>query len=128
MRKEFEVELSRKEEEHGDEVNQLKVDMLVALQVARSGNASPVHAHQDEPAVTETISQAREQLTLEVRPTDINPSTPKSDQFQIPPAASPGIHTSHSMEKFGFHTLLTSMIIMLPILTTSPIHFSLKGW
>ena len=46
-----------------------------------------------------------------------NPFTPKSDQVQISPAASPEI----------LHNRVWNMII-LPILTTSLIRFSLKGW
>ena len=36
--------------------------------------------------------------------------------------------TSHSMENLAFHRLLRWNMITLPILTTSLIHFSLKGW
>ena len=98
-----------------------------------------------------------------------NPSTPKSDQFQISPAAAPEIWhhtvrrtwlsiaysdktvddyisltlslprvinfkfpcsltrniTSHSMKNLAFHSLLRWEMIILPILTTSFIHFSL---
>ena len=35
--------------------------------------------------------------------------------------------TSHSMKNLAFHSLLRWKIIILPILTTSLIHFSLKG-
>ena len=35
---------------------------------------------------------------------------------------------SHSMENLAFHILLRSKMIILPTLTTSLIHFSLKGW
>ena len=36
--------------------------------------------------------------------------------------------TSHSMGNLTSHSLLRWKIILLPILTTSLIHFSLKGW
>ena len=36
--------------------------------------------------------------------------------------------TSHSKENLAFHSLLGWKMIILPILTTSFIHFSLKGW
>ena len=36
--------------------------------------------------------------------------------------------TSHSMENLAFHSLLRWKMIMLPILMTSLIHLSLKGW
>ena len=36
--------------------------------------------------------------------------------------------TSHSMKNMAFHSLLRWKMIILPILTTSLIHFSLKGW
>ena len=36
--------------------------------------------------------------------------------------------TSHSMKNLAFHSSFRWKIIMLPILTTSLIHFSLKGW
>ena len=69
MRKEFEDELSNKEEKHDVEVNQLKADMLVAIQVARSGSSSPVPSQQetmDSRMVTETITRAGMKLSLEV--------------------------------------------------------------
>ena len=56
-----------------------------------------------------------------------NPPTSKSDQVQISPAASPVIITSHGIENLAFHSLLRWKMT-LPILTTSPTHFSLKGW
>ena len=55
----------------------------------------------------------------------MNPFTPKSDQFQVSPAASPGI-LHHSMENLACPSLLRLWkITTLPILTTSLIHFSL---
>ena len=36
--------------------------------------------------------------------------------------------TSHSMKKLAFHSLLRWQGIILPILTTSRIHLSLRGW
>ena len=53
-----------------------------------------------------------------------NPFTTRSDQSPISPAASPGI-LHHSMKNLAFHSLLRRKMITLPILTTSPIHFSL---
>ena len=57
----------------------------------------------------------------------VNHFTPKSDQCQISPAASPEI-SLHSTKNLAFHSLLRWKMIILPILTTSPIHFSLKVW
>ena len=57
-----------------------------------------------------------------------NPFTPKSDQFQLSPYSLTWNITSHSMENLAFHCLLRWTMIMLPILTTSLIHFSLYGW
>ena len=48
------------------------------------------------------------------------PFTLKSDHFLISPAASPEI-LHHTVWR-------TWLFIVLPTLTTSPIHFSLKGW
>ena len=36
--------------------------------------------------------------------------------------------TLHTMENLAFHSLLRWNIIVLPILTTSLVHLSLKGW
>ena len=58
----------------------------------------------------------------------VNLFTPKSDLLQISPAASPEILHSHSMKNLPFHSLLRWKMIILPILTTSLIHFTLKGW
>ena len=58
---------------------------------------------------------------------EINPFTPKSDQFQISPAASPVI-IHHIVWRIQlFIALLRCKIILLPILTTSLIYCSLKG-
>ena len=56
-----------------------------------------------------------------------NPFTPKTDQFQISAAASPENITTQYGE-LAFHSLLRWNIIKLPILTTSRMRFSLKGW
>ena len=37
-------------------------------------------------------------------------------------------YEAHSMKKLAFHSLLRWKLIMLPILTTSRLHLSLKGW
>ena len=57
-----------------------------------------------------------------------NPFTPKSDQFLISPAASPELLHNTVMENLAFHSLPRWKMIILPIFTTSLIHFSLKGW
>ena len=56
-----------------------------------------------------------------------NPSTPKSDQFQISPAASPRNITSFSRKNVDFHSSFRLEMIILPVLIISLIHFSLKG-
>ena len=54
--------------------------------------------------------------------------TPKSDQFQISPSASPEI-LHHTVWRTWLLTMLCGRkTIMLPILATSPIHFLLKSW
>ena len=59
----------------------------------------------------------------------LNPFTPKSDQLQISPSASPGILCHTVWRTWVFNSLLRwKMIIRLPILTTSLIDFSLKCW
>ena len=55
-----------------------------------------------------------------------NPFTP-SDQFQVSPAASPAIFTSHSTKNLAFHSLL-SWKIKLTILTEWFAHFYLQSW
>ncbi|KAL9957137.1 hypothetical protein ACROYT_G038739 [Oculina patagonica] len=65
-REEFQKQLSQKETKHEEEVNLLKADMLVAIQVARSGTTSPNGANQpDSQTVTNTITHAGVQLSLE---------------------------------------------------------------
>ena len=59
----------------------------------------------------------------------LTPSLPRVIKCQISPAASPLSNiTSDSTENLAFHTLLRWKMIILPILPTSPIQFSLKGW
>ena len=53
-------------------------------------------------------------------------SAPKSDQFQISPAAWPEI-LHHTVWGIWLHSLLRWKMIILPILTTSLIHISLKA-
>ena len=53
--------------------------------------------------------------------------TPKSDQCQISPAASPEI-LRHTVWRTWLFIGSHSEMIILPILTTSLIHFSLKDW
>ena len=57
-----------------------------------------------------------------------NPFTPKSDQCQISPAASPEILHYTVWRTWVFIALLRWKLIILPILATSLVHFSLKGW
>ena len=66
-KEEFQKQLQQKDTQHEDEVNLLKADMLVAIQVARSGTTSPKDTNQpDTQTVTNTISRAGIQLSLEV--------------------------------------------------------------
>ena len=66
-REAFQKELLQKEVKHDEEVNLLKADMLVAIQVARSGNTSPNGGSQpDSQTVTNTITRAGMKLSLEV--------------------------------------------------------------
>ena len=58
-----------------------------------------------------------------------NPLTPKSDQSQISPAASPEILHHTVWRTWHFIAYQSDeRRLLLPILTTSLIHFSLKGW
>ena len=54
------------------------------------------------------------------------PFTPKSDQCQISPAASREI-LHYSVKNVAFHSLLRWKMIILPILTSLPIHFYWRG-
>ena len=55
-------------------------------------------------------------------------SLPRVINFISPPVASPEIWHWHCMKNLDFHTLLRWNMILLPILTTSLAHFSLKSW
>ena len=59
-------DLSCKESLHGKEVEQLKSDMLVAIQVARSGASSPVQRQSDDES-KDTITSVGLKLSLEVK-------------------------------------------------------------
>ena len=54
----------------------------------------------------------------------LTPSTPRSDQFQISPAASPEILYYTVWRTWQFHSLLWWNMVLLPILTSSLINFS----
>ena len=54
------------------------------------------------------------------------PVTPKSDQFLMSPTAAPEICHQTVWRTWLF--IAYSKMTTLPILTTSRIHFSLKGW
>ena len=56
---------------------------------------------------------------------ELNPFTPKSDQLQNSPAASPEILSSHSMKNLAFHLLLRWKMIILPILSLPHLYISL---
>ena len=58
----------------------------------------------------------------------INPFTPKSDQVQISPAAFQVILHRTVWRTWLFIAYSDWKMIILPILTTPLIHFSLKGW
>ena len=66
-REEYQKQLLQKEVKHDEEVNLLKADMLVAIQVARSGNTTPNGGSQpDSQTVANTITRAGMKLSLEV--------------------------------------------------------------
>ena len=52
---------------------------------------------------------------------------PRVINFKFPWSLTRNI-TSHSMENLAFHSFLRWKMILLPILTTSLIRYSLKGW
>lgn len=65
----FHKQLEQKDTQHEDEVNLLKADMLVAIQVARSGTTS-TSASSQQPAsqtVATTVTRDGVQLSIEVR-------------------------------------------------------------
>ena len=58
-----------------------------------------------------------------------NPFTSKSDQFQISPALHQKYYVTQYEERSFSYSFLRWEMIILPILTTSPVQFSLqKGW
>ena len=59
---------------------------------------------------------------------EINPLTPKSDQLQISPAASPAILHHTEWRTWFFTPYSGGKWFRYQILTTSLIHLSLKGW
>ena len=61
-------------------------------------------------------------------PEHVNPFTPKSDQFQISPAASPAILHDTVWRTWLFIAYSDGKCFRYQILTTSLIHLSLKGW
>ena len=58
----------------------------------------------------------------------LNPFTPKSDQFQISPAASPAILHDTVWRTWLFIAYSDGKCFRYQSLTTSLIHLSLKGW
>ena len=60
--------------------------------------------------------------------TGLNPFTPKSDQVQISPVASPVILHHTVWRTWLFIAYSDWKMIPVPVLTTSLIHFSWKGW
>ena len=62
------------------------------------------------------------------RPHRLNLSLPWVWSISNVPVASPERLHHTVMENVAFHRLLRWKMIILPTLTTSPIHFSLKGW
>ena len=63
----FQKQLLQKEVKYDEEVNLLKADMLVDIQVARSGNTSSNGGSQpDSQTVASTITRAGMKLSLEV--------------------------------------------------------------
>ena len=59
---------------------------------------------------------------------DANTFTPKSDQVQISPVASPVILHHTVWRTWLFIAYSDWKMILVPVLTTSLIHFSWKGW
>lgn len=64
----FEKQLQQKDSKHEEDVNQLKADMLVAIQVAQSGSIPPPGSSQQlgSQASGSTIIRNGVQLSLEV--------------------------------------------------------------
>ena len=66
-KEDFQEQLQQKDTQHEDEVNLLKADMLVAIQVARCGATSPTSQQGDPHTAAGTIIRDGVQLSLEVR-------------------------------------------------------------
>ena len=60
-KEEFQKQLQQKDTKHDEEVNLLKADMLVALQVARSGNLPPLELVNQIPRLLAAPSLTEEQ-------------------------------------------------------------------
>ena len=67
-------------------------------------------------------------LECSITQTPLNPFTPKTDQVQISPAASPEILHHTVWRTWVFIASLRWKLIILPIIATPLVHFSLKGW
>ncbi|XP_032234491.2 COP1-interactive protein 1 isoform X3 [Nematostella vectensis] len=65
LRSKYESELAQKDNKHEEDMNQLKLDMMVAIQVARSGNASPEEVTEKGGESQENAIQAGMKLSLE---------------------------------------------------------------
>ena len=67
-REDFQKQLQQKDDQHEDEVNLLKADMLVAIQVAQSGSIPPIGSSQQSGPQTSgsTITRNGVELSLEV--------------------------------------------------------------
>ena len=68
-----------------------------------------------------------DQVVLHTHDT-LNPFTPKSDQVKISPVASPVILHHTVWRTWLFIAYSDWKMILVPVLTTSLIHFSWKGW
>ena len=73
------------------------------------------------------VISSRMEPSSAVITTRLTLSLPRVINFEFP-CSLPRNMTSHSMKNLAFHSLLRGKIIILPILTTSLIHFSLNGW
>ena len=85
------------------------------------------------PQLTSTCKQInkdghKEKIRICVSIGPFNPFTPKSDQVQISPVASPVIWHHTVWRTWLFIAYSDWKMILVPVLTTSLIHFSLKGW
>ena len=119
---------------YDDQISEEAVEDL-AIQVSPTGNLAPKPVQQ---IPTKAAPSGNSQVTMDGTrgplpvivkvEGELNPFTPKSDQVQISPVASPVILHATVWRTWLFIAYSDWKMILVPVLTTSLIHFSWKGW